>query len=697
MSREMESFRLHEEENEQIEERYTLSMERIARIPQEKTVPEPYREYFTAMAEWLLLIHRTQEEVLDGSFEKRSLAGKEELNQLLYEDILPEHYGRSFANPEFSAERLGTEQGRMFAALAAELRGLIPAAFEGRRYPIALAAELFIEIYNYYEDLGPYTQKDAKRAIYSYVFDYAQEAIPYKTRQLLDPTLTFARELIMEADLSSLDYLYRYGDYISDNERRLSAYFAAMTEEEVQAVADTYTDGYIRGFAVTGADFSAKSIISIQYCLGFERMIRAAIRTFEGLGKKVSCYRTSCSLITGNSGGKNGSHGVSPNPQYEYDHRADDALILDGALVDRRLTALRGAYEQYRIEAGQYAGPAVQMTFGEKKSTPILKEAALRYDERQRRLAREYRAEAAQIQNVYMPSEGRSFTIIAYPLPSVGERFEEIFERTRMVNNLDNEEYKRIQQAMIDVLDKGDYCTIEGMNGNETDLKVMLHELNDPDRETIFENCTADVNIPAGEVFTSPVLAGTGGLLHVSRVMLGGLPYEDLRIRFEDGMTKEYSCGNFDSKKEGSEYIRENLLSGHESLPLGEFAIGTNTTAYQMGREFGITDLLPILIAEKTGPHFAVGDTCYCRSEERKVYNPDGKEIIARENEVSALRHTDPEKAYYNCHTDITIPYHEIGEIAVHFKEGGRAVLIKNGRFVLPGTEELNRAFGGEA
>ena len=133
-------------------------------------------------------------------------------------------------------------------------------------------------------------------------------------------------------------------------------------------------------------------------------------------------------------------------------------------------------------------------------------------------------------------------------------------------------------------------------------------------------------------------------------------------------MTKEYSCGNFDSEKEGSEYIRENLLSGHESLPLGEFAIGTNTTAYQMGREFGITDLLPILIAEKTGPHFTVGDTCYCRSEERKVYNPDGKEIRARENEVSALRHTDPEKAYYNCHTDITIPYHEIGEIAVHFK-----------------------------
>ena len=48
------------------------------------------------------------------------------------------------------------------------------------------------------------------------------------------------------------------------------------------------------------------------------------------------------------------------------------------------------------------------------------------------------------------------------------------------------------------------------------------------------------------------------------------------------------------------------------------------------------------IIAEKTGPHFAVGDTCYSWSEDTAVYNPDGKEIIARDNEVSILRKKDP-------------------------------------------------------
>ena len=47
-------------------------------------------------------------------------------------------------------------------------------------------------------------------------------------------------------------------------------------------------------------------------------------------------------------------------------------------------------------------------------------------------------------------------------------------------------------------------------------------------------------------------------------------------------------------------------------------------------RKYGIEDKMPILIAEKTGPHFAVGDTCYSWSEDIRVYNPNGKEIIAK-------------------------------------------------------------------
>ena len=158
-------------------------------------------------------------------------------------------------------------------------------------------------------------------------------------------------------------------------------------------------------------------------------------------------------------------------------------------------------------------------------------------------------------------------------------------------------------------------------------------------------------------------------------------------------MITDYSCKNFDTEEENRAFVKENILFRHETLPLGEFAIGTNTTAYVMARRLGVEAKLPILIAEKTGPHFAVGDTCYSHTEDVKVYNPDGKEIVAKDNSVSVLRRTKPAEAYLNCHTDITIPYDELGELAAVKKDGTRIVIIREGRFVLPGTEPLNEAF----
>jgi hypothetical protein len=92
-----------------------------------------------------------------------------------------------------------------------------------------------------------------------------------------------------------------------------------------------------------------------------------------------------------------------------------------------------------------------------------------------------------------------------------------------------------------------------------------------------------------------------------------------------------------------------------------------------------------------------VGDTCYSHEEDLVTYNPNGKAIVARENTVSALRNVPKEqgggmeKAYLNCHTDITIPYDELDKITVIRKDGSTVDIISDGKFVLPGTEELNK------
>ena len=126
---------------------------------------------------------------------------------------------------------------------------------------------------------------------------------------------------------------------------------------------------------------------------------------------------------------------------------------------------------------------------------------------------------------------------------------------------------------------------------------------------------------------------------------------------------------------------------------MGEFAIGTNTAAYAAAKKYGIFKTLPILIAEKTGPHFALGDTCYSHEEDFNTYNPDGRLICAKDNEISILRKEDVLKAYFNCHTDITIPYEEIDCLCAVDSRGAKTEIINKGRFVLKGLEELNRGF----
>ena len=382
----------------------------------------------------------------------------------------------------------------------------------------------------------------------------------------------------------------------------------------------------------------------------------------------------------------------------------------------------RTAYEAFKEQASWCAGPAVAESFGEAGFEPVNKKTALALTAHQQQAELSCSGEIRRIVNQYMPGDETSFTIIAFPRPEIGPDFEEIFRETIKINTLDYEKYQKIQQRIIDALDGASYVSITGREGNETALRVALHPLTDRERETNFENCVADVNIPLGEVFTSPVLAGTEGLLHVKEVYIGEYLFKDLRIAFRDGRTAEYSCGNFrenenapgvsyvnadgasgrqgtsaDAEAQGRELVKQVILRGHTSLPLGEFAIGTNTAAYAMARRFGIGGRLPILIAEKTGPHFAVGDTCYSFAEDSPMYNPDGKEVIARDNEISLLRKEDASKAYFSCHTDITIPYSELGDIRAVDSSGRETEIVRQGRFVLAGTEELNEALDDES
>lgn len=687
----MDYRKLFEAENAQMEERYALSMERIGEILNEETKNPVFTDYFRSVADFILLVNDVAEMVRQDDLRSKALTTLRLLNEKLYEDVSLLHYPESYANPAYAVLILGEGYGPLLSMLYMEMRGMIVYAYEQRYVDLTICAELFLQIYAYFiQDEQP-KLSEIRDTLYWFYSDYADVTVPYRVREQCDPSLDFANRIIMESNLDNEKYLYYYGEYISDNERELAAFLAEMPEEKLQALADTYTNGFRKGFERSGKDINKKKSVMIHYPLGMESIIRRVIWNFEKMGLKPILPRAAVnSVLRGTR--QNGYHGANSNPQYLYDHRFDSAVFLDRAFAERRQDVTRQAYEQYRERLSLYGGITLLETFGEKPFTPQPKEEALRLNEKQRGLQVELTGALDRLEEEYINSEETSFTIMALPVPEIGPKFERIFEETVEVNNLDEEKYRRVQQALIDALDEASYVKVKGANGNTTEMKVALVKLGNPEKETKFENCLADVNIPLGEVFTSPKLSGTEGTLHVSQVYLKGLLYKNLTVIFKDGFIRDYFCDNFSDAEKNREYIKENILYGHETLPLGEFAIGTNTMAFAMAKRYGIIQKMPILIVEKMGPHFAVGDTCYSYEEDIMTYNPDGKAIIARENECSAKRKEHPEEAYFNCHTDITIPYEEIGVIAAVKENGEEIVLIQDGRFVLPGTESLNEA-----
>ena len=674
--------------DELLKERYELAKGRLSEICTETVVEEKFLDFFHKEAAFLLKTGT----ILESDQKDFSMEELQSENRVLYEELFPENYGQCYGNPAYAARELG-EYGKAFSFLYTELRGTIAYAYEKKYWDYTVAAELFLEIYAAFEGEEKPSVKSTEDILRSYVNDYCQDMMEQRIAEGVDTSLDFAVRIIMDSDLTDLRYLYQYGEYISVNETGVAEFLNRLSEEQINNMARTYTEGYRIGFINGRKDITKKKSVNIRYNLGFERMVRAAIIQFREMGLEPVIYRHATHAVNKRGTARIGFTGGNPNPQFDYDHRQDQALFMDSDFVQRKLRSMQNAYETYKNQAAVHGGPACIETFGEEPFSPVTTPEAWTLTEVQQKLQVELDNESGQIVNRYIKGDERSFTIIAYPVPEIGADFPEIFAEIVKINTLDYKLYERIQQTIIETLDTCQWVEIKGKDDNETDLIIHLHELEDIKKQTNFENCVADVNIPVGEVFTSPVLAGTGGILHVKKVYLNGLQFKDLKLVFDCGQVIDYSCANFETEEENRAYIEDNILHQHPKIPMGEFAIGTNTTAYMAAEKYGIADKLPILIAEKMGPHFAVGDTCYSWAEDTPVFNPDGREIIARDNEISILRKEDISLAYYGCHTDITIPYEELGSIRVIDEDGEGVSIIENGRFVLQGTEELNIPF----
>lgn len=655
-----------------------------------KSSDNPFKDYFLNTGDFLLHMMDHYDAIQDDAYFEKPFEVLLEENHKLYQDITEPGYQRSFVNPAYAVSIFGKEMGQFLSGVAYLFRSYVGMVYESRLFDMNELNELYLLLYSLVAEKGVEDFWELKEAVRDHMLRAMDTVAEISVVRMLTTDFDVYSHIVDSYDQTDLRYLFRYGMYVGTNEIEQAKFILTLPEEKIKKIADTYTEAYFRGFERNNIRLDNKKSVQVIYHLGFERVMKKAYENFAEKGLKPFAFYH----LRGEQRPR--LYNTRPNKQMEYDHRFSDAVYLDEHYVDTYLESMAKIMSRYAKHGEVFSGLALFEIFGEAPFSPENKDANMVHDEATAAASARMKRLSQQEYRKYVKGDDYSFTINDYPLPSIGDRYKEIFDATIEVNTLEESVYEEIQSKIIDAMDKSVYVHVTGRKGNETDVKVALHPLKDPEKETIFDNCTADVNVPVGEVYTTPVLRGTNGLLHVKEVYLTGLRYVDLKIRFEDGMVTDYTCSNFETEEENRNFVRETLMHPHDTLPLGEFAIGTNTVAYMMAKKYDINALLPILIGEKTGPHFAIGDTCFAWAEDAPVYNSNGKEIIARDNERSILRKEDPEKAYTYKHTDITIPYHELDKIIGYGADGTAHTIIDNGRFVLEGTQLLNEPFDKE-
>ncbi len=673
----MKFLELKKSINETAIPKYNETIEEIKKLQKEiEECDGTFKPFLSLIAGKILKADQFKEEYNDNYFKHYDLKELAKFNSEIYSEVLAENYETSFANPAYAVAQYGDKIGQLLSAIYISYRSYFSHVVNFEISELAKKNQLFLDIVaSMKADKKDY---DSIFAIYKdYVMNLTLEEKELNTRSTFDPDNYAFGKIVMEADLSDIRYLYQYGKYITENEIKTAQFLNKYPEDKILKLTDELTKAFIRGFELAKKDLSIKETVLIVYNLGQERIVRQLAKNLEDYNLKPLFSRASSTVA---------------NKQYGYDHRFDSAMVLDREYTDKLIIDQDTVSEICSDVLTKYAGVVAFDAFGEKPFSPKAKAENLKLSEEQQKFSQQLNIARSKTSQKYMPRTETSFCIIGFPVPEIGPKFEEIFEATSDINMIDTLHWEEIQQKIVDVMDQAEYVHVKGKNGNKTDIKVKMQKLADPDKHTNFVNCGADVNIPVGEVFTSPMLEGTNGILHVQESFLNNITFKELELHFKDGYVEEYTCGNMENEEENKKLIQEDLLFPHKTLPLGEFAIGTNTPAYVMAKKFDILNLLPILIVEKMGPHFAIGDTCFSWEEDFAVFNPiDGKEITARENTHSAKRKTDIQEAYTNCHTDITLPYEDLDFIVAITADGKEIDIIRDGRFAVPGTEELNQ------
>ena len=458
--REAMTPRYHYQERNTME-RYDDVIERIRKIPEEHALNAAFQAYFTVAAEFILLLDAFMKARTEGELPLPEL---QRWNAALYREAA-ERYEDSYLNPRVAVAKLGPV-GAELSALYMELQGLIPSAYQQDLEDIVCVLETFVQVYCMFTsaweeyrsacpqpaaapspamaDVTPAVcrnsatsdqtrtddwmagipePKQLRDVLYSYAHDYSEDFLRRKMDAMYIPARSYARQILLDHDFLEPTDICRFGYYVSDTALRTAEFIAKLPDDRIDRMARTWYQGFKDGFRIQGKPYEEKSVVEFSYPAGFERVVKRTAALFAEDGFDFTIPLRPQHFLT-RTPGRSRQLYESPNPQMDFDHSYDLALVMGDRICARMLEEQRQIFRSYGDEIGRYAGPVVMESFGAPAFEPVEEPARLRFTTHQSEVYGHYQNSVQLLVHEFVLEEERSFTIIAWPLPTIGPDFD---------------------------------------------------------------------------------------------------------------------------------------------------------------------------------------------------------------------------------------------------------------------------------
>lgn len=231
-------------------------------------------KFFNRAAMLILYFAGVEERISGEYFESNSFESLLKENNDMYSELLPENYGKSYANPAYAVKIFGDGIGQMLSTFYKGLFDYVDYSFKHKIYKMYEYNEVFVETFVAVKQ-NEFSFERARKLYAQNIEKNMPRDIKQNLIENQDKDYGFYNDIILNSDFNDLRYLFKCGKYITQNEIETAKFLNTYDDEKLNKLSKSIALDYVKGFTATSKDIKKRSVVKIIYNVGQEKIVKS--------------------------------------------------------------------------------------------------------------------------------------------------------------------------------------------------------------------------------------------------------------------------------------------------------------------------------------------------------------------------------------------------------------------------------------